>query len=325
MRHTRCLCSPARALHRVFLSDLSSGSSHNGILQAQPSTLRIIKSGSRISDTATTQHQHQIRALTTSNLPGGSQAGLRFINIEGNKGKPKPTKYKLNEEIPYKWVRLVPRSPGGELSPPQRLDSVLQRLNLDTHVLIMVASPPKPKPPTPEEAADPYYVPPPAAAICKIGDLAAMAAVEEERRKSQRRKNVNRKELEFGWAIAPNDLLHKLQRLRAFLERGKRVEVLLAQKRGARKAKLEECEALVRAIRAGAASVPKAREVRKTDGELGAVMKLFFQGPAGKKKKKEGESGGEEDDEEELEEDGEEEEEPEQKEEREWEEHGWGV
>ncbi|CAJ2507890.1 Uu.00g090760.m01.CDS01 [Anthostomella pinea] len=276
MRHTRCLYSPARALRRVFLPDLSSGS--NGLLSSTSLTkpiprLPYLKPTAGIPSATT-----PLRTLATT-------PALRRIERK---------KHLTNDEIPYRWIRIAsapspdsPSSGNSDLSPPQRTESVLSTLNRKTHMLIMVAPPPPPPLSDPSDPDSPPLISGPSAAICRIIDKVAAAAEASAAAKTARRKAVNKKELELNWAIAPNDLEHKLRRLREFLDKGMHVELMLARKRRGRPATAAESAEVLRRIREAVEEVPGAKEVRKMDGTVGGVVRMFFEGLAlGSKEKK---------------------------------------
>ena len=99
---------------------------------------------------------------------------------------------------------------------------------------------------------------------------------EELSRKSAHALKIKKpKQLELNWAIAPNDLQIKLKQMEGFLQKGKKVELLLAAKRRQRKATAEEAEELLQAIRDRMSAVG-AKEAKPLDGKvLGqAVMVL---------------------------------------------------
>ncbi|KAI8960552.1 hypothetical protein F5Y11DRAFT_329408 [Daldinia sp. FL1419] len=251
MAQTRCLAraSPARALHRAFVSNLSRSSSRT----TAPSL------GLRTTPGYFFPPQPpQTRFLSTT-------SSLQRIDLT----QKRPT----NANIPYPSVRIV--GPDGALAPTQPLSSVLATLNPKTHTLVMVAPPPP--------HAEPEDVD---AAICKIVDNAAAKAAAAEAAAIARRKAVDTKEMEFSWGISQHDLGHKLKRLRQFLDQGLLVEVILAKKRGRQPVSMETAQALLDAVREAAGEVEGAKEVRKMDGKVGGVVRLFFEGPSEKKRRK---------------------------------------
>ncbi|KAI1406553.1 hypothetical protein F4819DRAFT_162037 [Hypoxylon fuscum] len=290
MAQPRCLSytSPARALHRVLVSDLTPSSAQQqhatttyylfpprlfsssralpSIISTSPRTPRLLE-----PKTVVATHHGAVRTLTTT-------PALR--RIHAFKGKV------TNAKIPYQWVRIASPPPDNTLSPPQRTSAVLASLNPKTHTLVMVAAPP---PPATDEDGDgpPVATAQAPAAIARIIDNAAAAAASAEAERGARRKAVDTKELELSWSIAPHDLGHKLRRLRAFLEKGLSVEVMLAKKRGGRTAARDEAEAVLLKVREAVAAVDGAKESRKLDGQVGGVARLYFEGvPEGKRRKK---------------------------------------
>lgn len=73
------------------------------------------------------------------------------------------------------------------------------------------------------------------------GDLARKQASDQKRKKP--------KQLELNWAIAPTDLEIKMRQMESFLEKGKKVELLMANKRRQRKATPEEARQLLSVVR----------------------------------------------------------------------------
>ncbi|KAI0378609.1 hypothetical protein F5Y04DRAFT_261794 [Hypomontagnella monticulosa] len=288
MAHQRCLAyaSPARALHRVFVSDLltrtPSPAPHATLCSCYLFAPRLFSSStySRLSpsispsstpiSTAAPTPIHHIRTLTTT------PALHRIVSSNG-----RPT----NRKIPYSWVRIAAPPPDSTLSPPRRTDAVLEELNLKTHTLVMVAPPPES-----DEGGKP-------AAICRIIDNAAERAAALEAAQQARRKAVDLKELELSWGITDHDLGHKLKGLRRFLEKGLRVEVIVARKRGKRSATKADADAVVAKVREAVGEIEGAKETRKMDQGTGGEMRLFFEGPSGRrvKKRKEAEAEVEED------------------------------
>lgn len=97
------------------------------------------------------------------------------------------------------------------------------------------------------------------------------------RQQQQQSKGRSAKMLELNWAIALGDLKHRLENMKRFLKQGKKVEVVLGPKKGGRKATPEEAEEVVKAIRDAAAECNGTVETKK-EGEVGALMTLFFHG-----------------------------------------------
>jgi translation initiation factor IF-3 len=152
---------------------------------------------------------------------------------------------------------------------------VLNRIDRTTHRLIQVGEAPGP--------SDAFGASPPIP-VCKIQS-------KKEIYLDQQRKNAEAKEkkrvsaitssvktLELNWAIDGNDLGHRLERMREFLEEGRKVEVVLAAKKRGRKASAAECEGVLRRIRNVVEEVEGSREERAMVGTLGAFTTLAFVG-----------------------------------------------
>ncbi|KAI8947954.1 hypothetical protein F4801DRAFT_487193 [Xylaria longipes] len=277
MRHTQCLLTPARALHRVLLLELANtASTSNGVsstVLSSPPAFRKHASlptskHARSPAIASTSPCCRVRAFSTTSP---AAAAHRRMIIKKNP---------RDKDIPYRWVRIADGS--NTLSAPQRTDVAIANLP-PGHSLMMVAPPP---PPDAAAAAAPgsQLTIQPAAAICRIVDAVAEAAAKKEAAKESKKLAQQTKTLELNWAIAPHDLAHKMKRLGEFLSKGMRVEILLARKRGSRKASQSEGEELVRRIQEAASHVPGTTEYKKMDGFVGNVVKMFFEGPKDKKK-----------------------------------------
>jgi len=94
------------------------------------------------------------------------------------------------------------------------------------------------------------------------------------------RKTV--KELQISWAITGNDLGHRMNKMKQFLAKGNRVEVMIAGKKGMRLVPKGEMETVVEGVRT-AVEEAGAKEWKKASGEVGKSMMMFFQGPLDEK------------------------------------------
>ncbi|KAI1800969.1 hypothetical protein F4811DRAFT_536214 [Daldinia bambusicola] len=277
MAHPQHLASssPARALHRVLVSNLPPRI-RTSIYLLPP---RLFSSSRRLLPTTTTTTATTSKSATTitrSLLPPPPHT--RALSTTPSLRRIDPLqKYPSNDRIPYEYVRIPGPPPDSTLGPAQPINAVLRTLDPKTHVLVMVA------PPAP--SADPGSLDA-EAAICRIMDKAAMKAAAIEAEQRARRKAVDTKELEVSWGISPHDLGHKLRRLRGFLDQGLAVEVVLAKKRGGKPVAAEAAAAVLRAVRdAALTEVEGAKETRRMDGKVGGVVRLFFEGPSEKKKR----------------------------------------
>jgi translation initiation factor IF-3 len=87
------------------------------------------------------------------------------------------------------------------------------------------------------------------------------------RNQQRSQKEKKPKQLEMNWAISANDLMLKMKQMQEFLDKGKKVELLLANKRHQRKATPEEAEALLQTVRNKIEEFGAA-EIAPMDGEI---------------------------------------------------------
>jgi translation initiation factor IF-3 len=170
---------------------------------------------------------------------------------------------------------VVLRREDGMLTEPRPLSSVLTEASIRDQTVVSIVLP------RPGQTKGSKYP------ICVVLDRAAYEASEAarareeaEKEKGERKAKKGTKELEINWAIDKHDLGIKMKKLREFLAKGLRVEVLLlrrGKKRG-RQATKEEVEETLRVVKEEAASVEGAREVRGGSGVIGERYQLFFEG-----------------------------------------------
>ena len=191
-----------------------------------------------------------------------------------SKYDPPDRQLKRNEEITSRYVYLRDAETG-KLSAPAARSQVLNSLDKETHWLVQLS---------PDEPDNPQYI-----AVCRIESK--KDALEAARRRKEHAKAAKKagartgeadaKTLELNWAIDANDLKHRLDKLRKFLEQGRRVEIVLAAKKRGRKASMDECSALIQKIKDVMESVPGARERPEgMEGKIGGMTKWSIQGKA---------------------------------------------
>lgn len=117
---------------------------------------------------------------------------------------------------------------------------------------------------------------PGAAPICKILNKRAMRDAEKAKAKAARGTGAGTKTLELNWAIDRGDLGHRLDKMRKFLEKGLKVEIVLASKRKGRQASPEEAQALLKRIREVVGEVPGVRETKPMEGSVLKVATLYI-------------------------------------------------
>ncbi|OAP62573.1 hypothetical protein AYL99_01800 [Fonsecaea erecta] len=143
--------------------------------------------------------------------------------------------FTLNERIRSPKVQL--KGPDGKLSEPQPLYKLLDSIDHTTQYVLQMN-----KPAEGEMAI---------VQIVTRTDLIQRINRQEDLLKNQKRleKEKRPKQLELNWAISANDLQLKMKQMQEFLKKGKKVELLLANKRHQRKASQEEAETLLKNVR----------------------------------------------------------------------------
>ncbi|RMD40581.1 hypothetical protein DV735_g4547, partial [Chaetothyriales sp. CBS 134920] len=142
--------------------------------------------------------------------------------------------YTTNRDITARWVQV--RNEDGKLSSPQMLETVLSQIQPTTQLVRQLAPPGQGQ--TPDTAI---------VEVTEISTLLKQVAAREQAAKEVQRKarEAKPKQLELNWAISENDLELKMRQMEDFLDKGKKVELILAAKRRQRKATPEEAEALM--------------------------------------------------------------------------------
>lgn len=172
--------------------------------------------------------------------------------------------FTLDNDIPQRRVRL--KNPkDNSLSPPGSITKLFSMINRETQVIHLLHN----------DEAEGF-------AIVEVVDkdvLRERLKVKEEKQAEQAKKlrQSKTKQLELNWAISDNDLQLKLRQLRDFLEKGRRVEVMLASKKRQRKASPEEAENVVKAIQKMTSGMDGVRELVPMEGKVGEQAILTFQ------------------------------------------------
>lgn len=85
------------------------------------------------------------------------------------------------------------------------------------------------------------------------------------------------KSMELNWAIAEGDLKHRLEKLKEFLKEGRKVEIMLGQKKKGKKASEEEANRVMERVIDAVGECKGAGKVKET-GTVGAVLTVVFEG-----------------------------------------------
>ncbi|KAF5131374.1 Translation initiation factor IF-3 [Metarhizium anisopliae] len=116
-------------------------------------------------------------------------------------------------------------------------------------------------------------------AVCKIVNKRD----EYERQKQLKEKKKagvgkpKTKELELTWAIGEHDLATKMRQMGQFLDKGMKVEVLVARKKGGKQVDGKEADGVVRRIRDEVDKVG-GREGKSASGAVGGTYRLYLEG-----------------------------------------------
>ncbi|KXH40345.1 translation initiation factor IF-3 [Colletotrichum salicis] len=262
MRITRCLYNSRTALHRVFVSPfekVESISRRSALLNPVSRALPTILSPPL-----------QGFARHAALIPRFKKKRPSPSDTVSDAAAAKPGQLPQDRAISDREVMVVDGN--NKLTGPHNTRTFLRSLDPETQSLRMVSRPP----PRPATGQPPF-------AICRVVDKVAEKEKEralQKTKKDNARRLARVKELEFNWAIAPHDMGHKMKQMKTFLEKGYKVEVLFAKKKGSRIATTEEAGALVQQVRDAVAEVAGAREYKDAEGQLRKVMRLHLESTA---------------------------------------------
>jgi translation initiation factor IF-3 len=121
-----------------------------------------------------------------------------------------------NENIPFATVVAVDPETG-RLREPCSLTDILSTINRRTHFIELVSTPSGLGSPNP---------------IVKIINSKELREKEKARKLARPKSMMQEKEIQLSWGVAEGDLAHKLEKVRKELERGHRVSLVYARKRG---------------------------------------------------------------------------------------------
>lgn len=268
MKGTQCLNNSRAALFRVFVSPLESsalGSTRNSLLLAS-------------------QHGLPLRQAIATQLPlpkplnrGLSTSAVLLAPPPGRQ-RAVPDRLPIDFEIRAKEIMLVEED--NKITGPHKTQRLLSTLDLSTYSLRTIESalpPPKPsedgKPERPRRPGGQFP-------LCRVVHKAEEYKREQARSKAKKDsvRAAKQKGVEISWAIAENDLALKLKQMRGFLEKGQKVAVTFARKKGARTATGAEMQAAIQAVKDAAAGVPGAKAWKAAEGDIGKKYFLYYEG-----------------------------------------------
>ncbi|MCJ1258455.1 hypothetical protein MMC24_006288 [Lignoscripta atroalba] len=260
MRHARHLTTDAEALQRVFFPG------------GAPSNVFLFRRRNN-----PLQPHLRSSARTTVTFLGGvavppprtyGPSSQTFHPTSGRQQQKQQETRPRDEGIRSPTVHLVDDTTNS-LAPPAPLPTILSSFDRTTHFLVQVA--------TDASTSLP---------VCKIVNKLDFRTAERNRAKAAKAVQSvakSHKTIELGWAIAPNDLDHRLKKMVEFLEEGRRVDIVIARKRKSRLTTVDEGTEVVKGIRQRVGGVEGAREWKEMEGEVGGVMKIYLEGTSKKK------------------------------------------
>lgn len=149
----------------------------------------------------------------------------------------------------------------GTLGEARSTYDVLQSLDRSVEMLVQVAP------------CEPGQIP-----VCKIVNKRVAREAEKARAKSAKGSGTVSKTLELNWAIDRGDLGHRLERMKQFLAKGYKVEIVLAGKRKGKQATMDEAWALIKRILDVVGEVDGAREAKPMEGKVLGTATLHLAG-----------------------------------------------
>lgn len=125
--------------------------------------------------------------------------------------------------------------------------------------------------------------------VCKLYDKKATREAEERARKAaktMKKMSQQSKQLDLNWTVSDNDLGHRMVRMKEFLEKGWKVDIVFGsqRKRGwmeRREVSEEEALGVLEKIRKTVREVEGAQE-KEMQGTVGKAAVLSFEGKAKK-------------------------------------------
>ncbi|KAL1862389.1 hypothetical protein Plec18167_009368 [Paecilomyces lecythidis] len=182
------------------------------------------------------------------------QRQVRFVQYSrasaaANAAGPKTQGIIKDEDIRASQIQMV--NDNGSLDPPERTVDVLRSINRSEYFLVQVSP----------GAADRLPV-------CKLVSKKALREQEKAKAKAAHSAKTAVKQIELNWAIDAHDLSHRMKQLVSFLEKGRKVEVVLTRKRGKRAPTAEEVKKVMDAV-LDTVQNADAAQVKPMEGEPG--------------------------------------------------------
>ncbi|MCJ1417130.1 hypothetical protein MMC32_003469 [Xylographa parallela] len=190
-----------------------------------------------------------------------------------------------DEAIRSRTVRIV--SADNKIQEPSYLPDILASLDRKTHFIQQVSPVDDPEFPIP---------------VCKIINKKESRDQERARAKAVKvsQQAAAAKKLELSWGIGKHDLEHRMNKVREFLEEGRRVEIVVGasrrkgQAKKAAKIEAQEAAETFKTIREAVAAIDDVTEWKPMVGSVGTMATLYLEAKTkkvkGNKAEKDGDS-----------------------------------
>ncbi|KAE8163316.1 translation initiation factor IF-3, C-terminal domain-containing protein [Aspergillus tamarii] len=159
-----------------------------------------------------------------------------------------------DEEIRSEYIQLV--NEDGKLDAPVRLHDALLKIERPDNFILQVSPGFRGRAP-----------------VCKVVNRLEMREQERAKAKAAHVSKNSIKQIELNWAIDAHDLSHRLKQLTNFLDKGRKVEVILTKKRGKRSPTVEEVKHVMDSV-LQATKDANAMQVKPMEGEPGKHVVL---------------------------------------------------
>ncbi|MCJ1431240.1 hypothetical protein MMC27_000591 [Xylographa pallens] len=191
-----------------------------------------------------------------------------------------------DEAIRSRTVRIV--SADNKIQEPSYLPDILASIDRKTHFVQQVSPVDNPEFPIP---------------VCKIIDKKESREQERARAKAIKssQQAASAKKLELSWGIGKHDLEHRMNKVREFLEDGRRVEIVVGasrrkgQAKKAAKIEAQEAAETFKTIREAVAGIDDVTEWKPMVGSVGTMATLYLEAKTrkvkGNKAERDGDSG----------------------------------
>lgn len=163
----------------------------------------------------------------------------------------------MDEHIRARMIQIVDDE--GSLQPPTTVRDALRTFERADYFLVQMA------PETPEKPA-----------VCKIMNKKRLREQKHEKAKASRAQKQSPKQIELNWSIDPHDLSHRMKQLESFLSKGRKVDIIMARKKGKRRATDEETQKLLSTVKEKVQELG-AIESKAMQGKPPAMVTMFVE------------------------------------------------